>query len=206
MDTLPSGEDEISIVAKKAFNFLQAEITPSLQYTFLDIGCGTGRDIAFLSSQFANFTFRGIDISQEAIKNALKRAPNKEHITFEQKDWKNIDDTQYDIIYTSGVYHFFPLAERNAFISKIKRILKPNGIFFLSTLSSNDTQYYGKGEPVEGDPNSFQGEFFLHFSSERELRESFGFLEIIELLEYYHKNYAQDTDYHTMRILIAQKN
>jgi len=120
-------------------------------------------------------------------------------------DWKDLDDTHYDIVYISGVYHFFNLADRSAFISKIKNILNKNGFFFLSTLSSNDTQYYGKGIPVKNDPNSFQSEYFIHFSSKEELLEDFKFLTIHELSEFYHKNYAKDTEYHTMWILIGKK-
>ena len=113
-------------------------------------------------------------------------------------DWKDLDDTQYDIIYVSGIYHFFNIADRTMFISKIKKILKSPGFFILSTLSSNDKQYYGKGVAVENDPNSFQSEYFLHFSSEVELRKDFKFLKIVDLFEFYHKNYSKDTEYHTM--------
>jgi cyclopropane fatty-acyl-phospholipid synthase-like methyltransferase len=204
MNDIPSGEDKISIVATEALNFLQGRLLPSIQYTLLDIGCGDGRDINHLSANFANLILGGIDVSSEAIEQAVHLNSGKENITFECMDWKELDDTKYDIVYMSGVYHFFPLADRRAFISKVKKILKPDGFFLMSTLSSNDTQYYGKGEPVVGDPNSFQGEYFIHFSSEEELREDFKFLRIVNLFEYFHKNYAHDAEYHTMWMLIGE--
>ena len=205
MDGIPSGEDKVSKVANVALDFLQQELPLSSQFTFLDIGCGNGCDIDFLSSKWDNLILRGIDVSSEAIESSIERVSDKDNVSFECMDWKNLDDRQYDIVYMSGVYHFFPLAERQAFISKLKTNLKPEGYFFLSTLSSNDTQYFGEGEPVQGDLNSFQSEYFLHFCSEVELRRDFEFLEILELFEYFHKNYAQDTEYHTMWMLIAQK-
>lgn len=204
MDKIPSGEDKISKVATEAFEFLRNKLARSAHYSFLDIGCGNGRDIDYLSSEFENFTFRGIDISQGVIERVRDLTSGKDNVSFECMDWKDLDNAQYDIIYMSGVYHFFPLAERRAFRGELKNILTPEGFFFLSTLSSNDTQYYGQGEAVEGDPNSFQSEYFLHFSSERELRKDFGFLRIVELSEYFHKNYAHDTDYHRMRLLIGE--
>jgi 2-polyprenyl-3-methyl-5-hydroxy-6-metoxy-1,4-benzoquinol methylase len=204
MNHIPSGEDKVSKVVSVASSFLHKELNKSEQISFLDIGCGIGRDINFISSIFNNFTMRGIDISSKAIKQAIKLNSNKDNVKFECMDWKDLDDTQYDIIYISGVYHFFDLANRSAFILKIKNILKPNGYFFLSTLSSNDTQYYGKGVPVKNDPNSFQSQYFIHFCSEKELREDFKFLEFIDLFEFFHKNYAMDTDYHTMWLLIGK--
>jgi len=204
MDHIPSGEDKISKTARVALNVLRENLDSSKQYSFLDIGCGDGRDIAFLSSNFENLTFRGIDISSKAIEKAIKLTPDKEKVTFKCMDWKELDDRQHDIIYISGVYHFFNLAERKSLHLKLKRILKPQGFFFLTTLSANDTQYYGKGMPVENDPNSFQGEYFIHFSSEKELREDFKFLKILDLFEYFHKNYAKDTVYHTMWSLIGE--
>jgi len=204
MSHLPSGDDKVSIVASVALDFLQKTLSSSKEYSFLDIGRGKGRDIAYLSSQLDNLIIYGIDISRKAIEDAIQLNSNKNNVALECKDWIELVDSQYDIIYSSGVYHFFKLTEREAFIFKIKRILKPHGIFFLSTLSSNDKQYYGKGIPVKNDPNSFQSDYYLHFTSEEELRDDFGFLNIIELYEYFHKNYANDIEYHTMWMLVGE--
>ncbi len=205
MNHIPSGEDKVSKVVSVASSFLKKELNKSTFISFLDIGCGEGRDIDYISLNFNNFKIKGIDISSNAIKKAIKLNTNKDNVTFECMDWKDLDETKYDIIYMSGVYHFFNLADRTAFISKVKNILKPNGFFFLSTLSSNDTQYYGEGIPVKDDPNSFQSEYFIHFSSKEGLLEDFKFLMIHELSEFYHKNYAKDTEYHTMWILIGKR-
>ena len=206
MYSIPSGEDKVSIVANVVLNCLQKTLLRSNKYTFLDIGCGDGRDIDFISSNLDNLVIRGIDISLKAIENAISLNLKKENVKFECMDWKDLDDTQYDIIYSSGLYHFFNITDRVAFIFKIKNILKNHGYFFLSTLSSNDKQYFGKGKPVESDPNSFQNEFFIHFCSDDELREDFKFLKIIDLFEFFHKNYDKDIDYHTMWLLIGKKD
>jgi len=204
MKHIPSGDDKISKTANVALSFLQKNLTNSKQFRFLDIGCGNGRDIDYISSNLDNLIIRGIDISLKAIENAIELNSNNHNVTFECLDWKDLDDTQYEIIYISGVYHFWNIADRNRFITKIKKILKSNGFLFLNTLSSNDKQYYGKGMLIKDDPNSFQSEFFLHFCSEDELREDFKFLKIFELFEHFHRNYSQDTEYHTMWILIGK--
>lgn len=204
MNHIPSGDDKVSKTSSVALSFLQKKLIKSNQFTFLDIGCGDGRDIDFISSNLDNLIIRGIDISLKAIENAIELNSNKDNVTFECMDWKDLDDTQYDIIYISGVYHFFNMVDKNTFIFKIKKILKSHGFFFLNTLSSNDKQYYGKGVSVKNELNSFQSEFFIHFCSEDELREDFKFLKIVDLFEYFHKNYSKDTEYHTMWILIGK--
>jgi cyclopropane fatty-acyl-phospholipid synthase-like methyltransferase len=204
MDNIPSGEDKISKVASVVLTFLQERLIKSNQYTFLDIGCGDGRDIDFIASNLDNLIVRGIDISLKSVQSAIALNLKKEYVKFECMDWKDLDDTPYDIVYSSGLYHFFNITDRITFISKIKKILNPHGYFFLSTLSSNDTQYYGKGQPLENDPNSFQNQFFLHFCSEDEIRDDFKFLKIVDLFEFFHKNYDKDIDYHTMWLLIGK--
>jgi len=204
MNHIPSGDDKVSKTASVALSFLKKKSIKSNQFTFLDIGCGDGSDIEFISSNLDNLIIRGIDISLKSIENAIELNSNKDNVTFECMDWKDLDDTQYDIIFISGAYHFFNITDRNTFILKIKKILKANGFFFLSTLSSNDKQYYGKGVSVKNDPNSFRSDFFTHFCSEEELREDFKFLNVIDLFEYFHKNYSKDTEYHTMWLLIGK--
>jgi cyclopropane fatty-acyl-phospholipid synthase-like methyltransferase len=204
MTHIPSGDDKISNPARIAVSFLQKNLNQSKQFTLLDIGCGEGRDIYYISANFDNLTIKGIDISLKAIEKAIDLNSNKKNVTFQCMDWKDLDDTQYDIIYMSGVYHFFNLAERTSIISKIRKILKINGFFFLTALSSSDTQYYGKGVPVPNDPNSFQSEFFLHFCSKEELQADFKFLKIFDLFEFFHKNYSKDIEYHTMWLLIGK--
>jgi cyclopropane fatty-acyl-phospholipid synthase-like methyltransferase len=204
MNDIPSGDDKISKPASMALSFLLKTLNKSDEFTFLDIGCGDGRDIDYISSNLDNLVIKGIDISLKTVKKAIELNSNNNNVTFECLDWKDLDDTQYDIIYISGVYHFFALAERTSFISKIRKILKRNGILFLCTLSSNDKQYYGKGLSVQNDPNSFQSEYFLHFCSKEELLADFEFLEILDLFEFFHKNYSDDTEYHTMWLLIGK--
>ena len=204
MVKIHSCDDKVSKTVSVAFNYLQNILGKTNQLSFLDIGCGNGRDIDYISSNLDNLIIKGIDISLDVIENAIQLNSNKNNVKFECKNWKKLDDTQYDIIYISNVYHFFNITDREAFILKIKKILKPNGLIFLSTLSTNDKQYYGKGIPVKNDPNSFQSEWFVHFCSEDEIREDFKFLKILDLFEYFQKNYAKDKEYHTVWILIGK--
>ena len=171
----------------------------------LDIGCGEGKDDLYLAQSITNRRIVAIDPSSKAIHKAKVNLSGENDVNFYTIGFKELDDNdQFDVILISGVYHFFKKVDRVLFRDKIKRILKPYGFFFLSTLSSNDTQYYGKGTPIPNDPNSFKGITYLHFASKTEIMEEFSFLRIIELNEYYHKNYSTDTEYHTMWLLVCR--
>ena len=201
-----SGEDEVSIVIKKTVTFLKNMLKGDQNRSFLDIGCGNGKDIDFMTQFFRNFNIHGIDISSKSIERAIHLNEKRDNVKFECKNWKELGNQRYDIVYISGVYHFFNLIERLEFIRKIQQILKPHGYFILSTLSSNDKQYFSLGKPVPNDPNSFQRDYYLHFSSKEELMQDFSFLKISELSEFFHKNYTSDLEFHTMWFLIGKKN
>ncbi len=193
--------------SKMAFTVIEhlKNVNNNEKIDILDIGCGEGRDDLYLAQNLKNRRIVGIDPSRKAIHKARDTLSGENNVEFHTIGFKELDESyQFDVILLSGVYHFFNKVERGLFKEKIKKILKPNGWFFLSTLSSNDTQYYGKGTPVPDDPNSFKGITYLHFASKSEFKEEFSFLEIIELDEYYHKNYPSDTDYHTMWMLFCR--
>jgi 2-polyprenyl-3-methyl-5-hydroxy-6-metoxy-1,4-benzoquinol methylase len=185
-----SGLEGPSELALTALEFLQ-KYKCNNTVTILDIGCGNGRD-AFYFSDNLRCTVLGIDISEEAIELASHAASNahKENVHFQQCSFTELKGGTYDVVLSSGVYHFLKMDERKAFRETVMRILKPNGFLFLSTLSVGDTGYHGKGAPVAGESNSFLYEYspgktvYLHFCTREELVEDFAFLDIKELYEY----------------------
>jgi len=86
MTYIPSGEDKVSKTARAALNFLQKTLSKSEEYTFLDMGCGDGRDINYLSSHLDNLIIHGIDISLKTVEDAIQLNSNKTHVTFECKN------------------------------------------------------------------------------------------------------------------------
>ncbi|MBD3263129.1 methyltransferase domain-containing protein [Candidatus Woesearchaeota archaeon] len=113
----------------------------------LDIGCGSGRDPAFLAKK--GFEVYGIDISKEAIKKA-KENFIAENLHFSISNAENIrfEDEFFDKIYSAFVLQFTSLKTT---ASEIFRVLKKNGVAFLIFLlntkivsSGKTTEYYKK--------------------------------------------------------------
>ena len=107
-----------------------------LEKIVLDIGCGSGHGSNTLSKKFK--TVHGVDISEEAIQYAKKnwQQPN---IEFSTGDSLNIPfpENTFDVVVAFEVFEH--LTDWGKFLSEIKRVLKPNGLVYIST--PNKTLY-----------------------------------------------------------------
>lgn len=116
----------------------------NLNSSVLDIGCGSGHGSNTLASKFK--TVSGVDISPEAIEYAKKywQLPN---IDFRLGDSLNIPfpDNTFDVVVAFEVFEH--LTDWRKFLTEIKRVLKPNGLVYIST--PNKTLYSpGTKKPI----------------------------------------------------------
>ncbi len=114
----------------------------------------------------------------------------RKNMKFECRSFTDLTKGEFDIIFCSGLYHFLKIDETELMRKKIKSLLKPHGLLFLSTLSVNDPFYYGSSELVPNEPNTFIYSdqtvacVYLHFSTKDELNEDFRFLDIKRLFKH----------------------
>jgi 2-polyprenyl-3-methyl-5-hydroxy-6-metoxy-1,4-benzoquinol methylase len=95
----------------------------------LDLGCGTGYGTSLLS---LNCQIAGIDINPEAIDYAIKHyGKTSEFIVGDISSLSHIYKNSYDFICSFEVIEH--LRKPKVFLGEVKRILKPNGYFILST-------------------------------------------------------------------------
>ena len=100
----------------------------------LEFGCGTGTT-ALLHAPYVKH-IRAIDVSTRMIEIAKGKAEagNVENVTFERgtiEDFNAPDET-YDAVMGHSILHL--LADRDAVIAKVHKMLKPGGIFVSSTV------------------------------------------------------------------------
>ncbi len=112
--------------------------TPSGKLNMLDLGCGPG----LYTEKFAQkgHTVKGIDFSKNSIEYAKNSAFKKNlEINYEHKNYLLLDEIQeYDLIIM--IFTDFGVLnpeERVTLLTKIKRALKPSGIFIFDVLSDN---------------------------------------------------------------------
>lgn len=96
----------------------------------LDFGCGDGNSSVYLRKHFPNATIFGIDVSEESIRQAQKK--NIVNTTFSAFDGLkipfNIDE--FDLVFTSMVFHHIEHHLHGGVLLEIKRILKQGGRFY----------------------------------------------------------------------------
>ncbi len=133
----------------------------------LEVGVGNGKESAILSQ---NHEYTGADISEGMIRTAREYQPHLEFVQASVTDLKFEDDS-FDNFFTAATLLHIPRVEMPKALSEIRRVVKNNGIGFISLKE-------GEGEEVRENEN---GRYFSFFNSDefRGILEDNGF-EVIE--------------------------
>lgn len=110
----------------------------------LDIGCGNGHTISYLTARWSQTRFYGLDLSDEAIRIANERKLKK--ATFITGFLGEVEfQTRFDVIVVMGVAEHFE--DPVAGLKQVKSLLLPGGIVYLEV---PNCIAYPESEPVEG--------------------------------------------------------
>jgi SAM-dependent methyltransferase len=126
--------------------------------TILDLGCGTGRHVLYFGGR--GFTVYGIDSAPAALVSTQQRLQHAgltahllQHDVF---DGLPFGDSFFDAVLSVQVIHHARLAQISALVEEITRVLKPNGLLFVSVpqLQNQGTQFQqiepGTYVPLDG--------------------------------------------------------
>ena len=141
----------------KFAKWVATQIAP--EKTFLELGCGNGRDSLFFYSDM-KMNVTAVDASEKAIEE-LKQNTKEDNIYFICDDFvcsTTIFAGQYDYCYSRFSLHAINEQQETEVIRNVYKVLKEGGKFFLETRSVND-EIYGKGECVGNDSYYYQGHF-----------------------------------------------
>ena len=111
----------------------------------LDVGCGAGTDAIYLASKGSNVT--AIDISCEAIKIAGVRAEKAGvKVNFITGDFLDVefDSGSFDFVNDRGCFHHINPVRREDFATKVSKVLKGQGFYYLRCWSDKQES---KGGP-----------------------------------------------------------
>ncbi len=101
---------------------------PIKPYKVLDIGCGEGKDAVFLARNGYNVT--AFDVSEQGLSKARELADccglKIDFFKADVRDFRLEND--YDIIFSSGVFHYIPNELRKSIIDDLKLHTAKNGI------------------------------------------------------------------------------
>ncbi len=118
----------------------------------LDFGCGNGRHTKFLIDE-GYMNVCACDLSPIAVRQCRELAPEALVVqiepplsNFEPRNLKGIPFMKgvFDIVMSEGVFDHMNSKDRKFYFKEVRRVLKPDGIFFLSLIKGN-----GREEVIE---------------------------------------------------------
>lgn len=174
-------------------------LPPVRPYRVLDIGCGEGKDAVFFAK--CGYAVTAFDIAEQGIEKAKRLAEyNKVDVNFFKADLFDYrPDSEYDIIFSSGVLHFIRQTERKELFDSLKAHTADSGINALNVFvkkpfiepAPDQTKEEEKGQPWHsGELFGYYHDWIFHTCSE----------------EIFDCNSGGMPHKHCMDTLIAQKN
>jgi len=120
-------------------------------HTVLDLGCGSGRHLVYLSEH--HFDMYGIDIAREGIHLAEEWLRSKKlYATLARGSVYNrlpYRDNFFDAVISTRVLHHAAPERIQKTIAEIERILKPGGLVYITVRKRKLKRSYTKNEVIE---------------------------------------------------------
>jgi SAM-dependent methyltransferase len=91
----------------------------------MDFGCGIGLAIPFLLDAFPGCRVVGVDVSPESVRLAGER---HRHDRVSVSLPSELEAHDFDLVYSSGVFHHIPVEERARALEFIRAALRPGGV------------------------------------------------------------------------------
>ena len=117
----------------------------------LDLGCGTGRHIIYLAKN--DFKVYGIDIAEQGIEITKEwleeeklQADLKVGSIYKKLPYK---DNFFDAVISTAVIHHEKIENIRKAILEIERVLKPNGLIFITVRKRKFRKFYPKSTIIE---------------------------------------------------------
>ena len=140
----------------------------------LDLGCGNGRHAIYFASQ--GIKAYGIDISKQAIDWASDWAMHEKlEVEFRVGNITELpyEDEFFDAVVTHGVLDHVPMTIARKAINEVRRVIKPNGLFYCDFRCVEDSDF-GVGDEIAHNEfiltDGYEEGLVQHFFAEDEIK------------------------------------
>lgn len=97
----------------------------------LDFGSGIGNSIPYFRKYFPEGAVNCADVSVRSLQIARTRFPGNESYVEIEPDRIPLPDASQDIAFSACVFHHIPHEEHVAWISELRRVVKPGGLLMI---------------------------------------------------------------------------
>ena len=103
----------------------------------LDLGCGTGNDVARLTE--VGFRVTGLDFSEEAIvRSRSKEIPGASFVVADMAEPLPFSDDHFDAVMSNVALHMFDNRTTRRVVDEVARVLQSGGLFLFHVNSTDD--------------------------------------------------------------------
>lgn len=111
----------------------------------LDVGCGTGRFLREVKTNYPRLHVTGLDLSAHYLRVARRelRAWSRARLVEAAAETMPFADDEFDVVTCIYLFHELPPRIRRAVVAEIRRVLKPGGtLIFVDSLQIGDKPDY----------------------------------------------------------------
>ena len=103
----------------------------SSRISMLDFGCGDGNSVKYMRKYFPNANLHGTDVSELSIEEADGKKISGAQFKAYDGHTLPFEDDEFDVVFTSMVFHHISFDLHESILKEIYRVLKPGGRFYL---------------------------------------------------------------------------
>ena len=152
----------------------QVELLPNANV--LDLGCGTGRLLDRLATQFPEIRATGLDLSSQMLRVARQNNRHRPRLIYIEGNAENLPfaEGQFDAVFNTISFLHYPQPEQ--VLKEVARVLSPGGRFYLVDITFNNSS------SCQITPHSPTG---IRFYSQKQ-REEMGNNAGLNCVQYHH--------------------
>ncbi|QEI40981.1 Phthiotriol/phenolphthiotriol dimycocerosates methyltransferase [Dolichospermum sp. UHCC 0315A] len=138
----------------------KVELSPNANV--LDLGCGTGRLLNRLATQFPEITATGLDLSPQMLRIARQNNRHRPRLIYLEGNAEHLPfaEGQFDAVFNTISFLHYPQPEQ--VLNEVARVLSPGGKFYLVDITFNNSS------PCQITPHSPTG---IRFYSKKQREE-----------------------------------
>jgi ubiquinone/menaquinone biosynthesis C-methylase UbiE len=115
----------------------KVELSPHAN--ILDLGCGTGRLLDRLATQFPEIRGTGLDLSPQMLRIARKNNRHRPRLIYIEGNAENLPfaEGQFNAVFNTISFLHYPQPEQ--VLNEVARVLSPGGKFYLVDITFNNS-------------------------------------------------------------------